>query len=145
MSGASPRSGGVRRLRGARARRSGRAAEVVAAFWLMARGWRILAFRQKAAGVEIDLLAQRGNILAVVEIKQRATLDGALAAVGADQRGRLRRAGALLATRPGLQGLSVRLDLMALAPWRLPRHIPDAWPRDFEGPQLDGTSWAAVR
>jgi putative endonuclease len=45
-----------------------------------------------------------------------------------DQRERLRRAGAnLAARRPALQVASVRLDLMALAPGKLPRHIPDAW------------------
>jgi putative endonuclease len=48
--------------------------------------------------------------------------------VSFDQRERLRRAGAALAlSRPALKGATVRLDLIALAPGRLPRHIPDAW------------------
>ena len=34
------------------------------------------------------------------------------------------------ATRAGLRDLSVRLDLIGIAPGRLPRHIPDAWPED---------------
>lgn len=77
---------------------------------------------------EIDLLAVRGRVLAVVEVKQRRTLDEALEAVRTDQRERLRRAGAhLAALRPALRNTAVRLDLIALAPGRAPRHIPDAW------------------
>lgn len=118
----------VRVARGAAARLSGRRAEAWAAAWLMARGYRILGFRLKTPQAEIDLLAKRGQVLAVVEVKSRASLETALETVTFDQRDRLRRAGAALAAnRPGLAGCTVRLDLLALAPGRLPRHIPDAW------------------
>ncbi|WP_411287762.1 YraN family protein [Phenylobacterium sp.] len=118
----------VRSARGAAARLAGRKGEIWAAIWLMARGYRILGFRLKTPQAEIDLLAKRGPILAVVEVKRRASLGAALEAVGHDQRQRLRRAGVTLAARrPSLAGASVRLDLMALAPGKLPRHIPDAW------------------
>ncbi len=119
-----------KRRRGAEARRSGRAAEVVAAIWLMAAGWRILGMRLRTHGVEIDILARRGGVLAVVEVKSRATLAEALEAVGWAQARRLRRAAEAIAQRPGLAGLSIRLDLIAMAPRRLPRHIADAWPGD---------------
>jgi putative endonuclease len=33
----------------------------------------------------------------------------------------------LAASRPALKDAAVRLDLIALAPGKLPRHIPDAW------------------
>lgn len=118
----------VRAARGAEARLSGRRAEVWAAMWLMAKGYRILGFRLKTPQAEIDLLAKRGDVLAVVEVKSRTALEVALETVTVDQRERLRRAGAqLAANRPGLRGCGVRLDLVALAPGRLPRHIPDAW------------------
>jgi len=118
----------ARTLRGAAARRSGRQGEVWAALWLMAKGYRILGFRLRTPLAEIDLLALRGRTLAVVEVKRRADLTSALEAVTFDQRERLRRAGAALAAqRPRLMGAAVRLDLMALAPGRLPMHIRDAW------------------
>jgi putative endonuclease len=121
----------VRSARGTAARRSGRRAEVVAALWLMAKGYRILGFRLKTRQAEIDLLALRGKTLAVVEVKRRTSLLIALETVSFDQRNRLRRAGAALAaSRPALKGSAVRLDLIALAPGRLPRHIPDAWKGD---------------
>ena len=118
----------ARRLRGGRARKDGRASEIVVAFWLMATGWRILAFRLKTPQGEIDLLARRGRVLAVIEVKRRRTIAEALEAVTYRQRRRLRAAADnLAARRPDLASLSVRLDLIALAPGRWPRHIADAW------------------
>ena len=113
---------------GFRARLAGRRGEIVAALWLMAKGYRILGFRLKTPQGEIDLLAQKRGVLAVVEVKLRATRDAALAAVTQRQRQRLRRAGeAYAARRKDLRGAAIRLDLLALAPGRLPCHIPDAW------------------
>ena len=106
----------------------GAAGEIVGALWLMAKGYRILGFRLKTPQGEIDLLAQKGDVVAVVEVKRRASLEAALEAVQWRQRERLLRA-----ARPwprvgrALAGAAIRLDLMALAPGRLPRHIPDAW------------------
>ena len=118
----------VRRARGAAARVSGRRGEIVAALWLMAKGYRILGFRLGAKQGEIDLLALRRGVLAVVEVKRRRTLEAALEAVRPSQRERLRRAAAQIASRrPALRNVAIRLDLFALAPGRWPRHIPDAW------------------
>jgi putative endonuclease len=94
----------------------------------MAKGYRILGFRLASQLGEIDLLAFRRGVLAVVEVKQRTNLEAALEAVSYTQRERLRRAGAkIAASRPALKAAAIRLDLIALAPWRWPRHIPDAW------------------
>lgn len=118
----------ARQARGAAARLSGRRAEVLAAAWLMLKGYRILGFRLPTPLGEIDLLAQRGNVLAVIEVKRRASLDDALDAVTFDQRARLRRAAAhIVQHRTSLRNATVRLDLIALAPGRRPRHLRDAW------------------
>ena len=118
----------IKAAKGAAARAAGRRSEVLAALWLMAKGYRILGFRLKAPQAEIDLLAWRKDVVVVVEVKRRRTLEEALEAVSYDQRERLRRAGVMLAARrPALAGAAVRLDLMALAPGRLPVHIQDAW------------------
>ena len=124
-------SGGSRKaLRGARARLDGRRAEWIAALWLMLKGWRIVAFRLKTPGAELDLVASRGQILAVIEVKRRRTLEEALTAVSPDQRRRLKRAGDQLAAQ---SGRVVRLDLVALTPLGWPRHVPDAWPDAWPG------------
>ncbi|HEX3920030.1 MAG TPA: YraN family protein [Caulobacteraceae bacterium] len=117
-----------RRVTGAKARLAGRRGEVVGALWLMAKGYRILGFRLKTPQGEIDLLARKGQVLAVVEVKLRRTTEAALEAVTWRQRERLRRAGeAFAARRPDLKGAAIRLDLIALAPGRWPCHIRDAW------------------
>jgi putative endonuclease len=113
--------------RGLTARRSGRRGEILCALWLIAKGYRVVGFRLRTPFGEIDLLARKGDILAVVEVKRRQNIDAALEAVTARQRDRLRRAAQALATNSAHSSPSVRLDLMALAPGRLPRHIPDAW------------------
>ena len=121
----------VRRARGAAAHKAGRRAELTAALWLMAKGYSILGMRVRLPMGEIDVLARRGRVLAAVEVKTRTTIEGALAAVDAEQRHRLRRAlQAFAARRPSLKDAALRLDLMALAPGRFPRHIPDAWSED---------------
>jgi putative endonuclease len=123
----------IRRARGAAARLSGRRGEVLAALWLMAKGYSILAFRLRTPHGEIDLVVRRGRVLAAVEVKRRTSIEAALEAVSLNQRQRLRRAiRALAARRRGLENAEVRLDLMALAPGRLPRHIPDAWSQDAD-------------
>lgn len=108
---------------GRRSRGAGRTAEVLAAVWLMAKGYQILGFRLKASGAEIDILARRGRVLALVEVKRRGTLEAALDSLTAAQRDRLLKAGqALTARRRSLANLELRLDVFAFAPRRLPRH-----------------------
>ena len=112
-----------RSLRGGRAWREGHGAEWIAAIWLMAKGYRILGFRLKSRAGEIDILARRGRVLAVVEVKRRATIQAALEAVTPAQTARLVAAAQQVAHgRKALQALELRLDTVALAPGRLPRH-----------------------
>ena len=114
--------------RGARARLDGLRAEWIVALILMAKGYRILGMRLRTPEGEIDLAAERGGVLAIIEVKRRRTLEESLLAVTPAQRRRLRRAGAGLVSRLGRNKPAVvRLDLMALAPGRWPRHIADAW------------------
>ncbi|HLI64937.1 MAG TPA: YraN family protein [Caulobacteraceae bacterium] len=121
----------VRRLRGATARAAGRRSEILAALWLMAKGYRVLGFRHRLRQGEVDLLAARGRVLIAVEVKRRAALEAALEAVTPAQRQRLRRAlRAYAARHPRFAEAELRLDLVALAPGRLPRHIRGAWRED---------------
>ena len=122
------KAAGVRRKRGARARRSGRRAEVLVALWLMLKGYRLLGFRVRTPQGEIDILAQKAGVVAVIEVKRRSDIATAVDCVSWRQRDRLRRAAeSLTGRRPDLIGLPIRLDLIALAPGRRPRHIHDAW------------------
>ena len=111
-----------------RAFRLGRRAERLCVWYLRLRGYRILARRERTPVGEIDIVARRGRVLAMVEVKARSSLDEAAAAISPRQRARIARAAAhFLATRPLAAGTTVRYDAMLVAPWRLPVHLPNAW------------------
>jgi putative endonuclease len=115
---------GWRQALGGRSHREGHAAEWTAAVWLMLKGYQILAFRLKGRGGEIDILARRGRTLAVVEVKRRRTIEAAILSLGPEQHARLAAAAQAVArSRPSLQGLNLRIDMVALAPGRFPRHL----------------------
>jgi len=113
-----------RQKQGQRAYRQGHGAEWLAAVYLMLKGYQILAFRLKTKAGEIDILARKGQTLAVVEVKRRLNRDDALLAVHPDQYHRLLSAGlAVQRSRPSLLGMDLRIDLLALAPLRWPHHL----------------------
>jgi putative endonuclease len=113
------------------ARARGVRAEILCAWWLRLHGYRILGRNLRTPVGEVDILARRRGILAVIEVKRRASLDRAAFSLEAGQRRRLMRAaGYLLATVPQARGLTLRFDAMLVAPWRLPMHIAGAWRLD---------------
>ncbi len=106
----------------------GRGAEWLAAWSLRLRGYRILARRFKTPLGEIDLIAQRGTLVAFIEVKARGDLDTALAALGPRQRERTARSAEIFLMRyPDLARCTLRFDLIAVRPWRAPHHLVDAW------------------
>ena len=111
-----------------RAQRRGRIAEALCRWRLRLCGWRILARDWRCPSGEIDIIARRGGVLAVIEVKSRRDVATAAAALLPRQRRRIARsAAAFLATRPDLVVLALRFDVMTVAPLRLPQHLQDAW------------------
>ncbi|MDX2257752.1 MAG: YraN family protein [Hyphomicrobiaceae bacterium] len=105
---------------------TGRTAEIVAAGRLMLAGYRILARRVRTPLGEIDLIARRGARLAFVEVKARATLAEAEAALTPRQGERMRRAADLwLARRPHLQSCERVFDAVVVLPRSWPLHLPN--------------------
>jgi len=110
------------------AEQRGHRAEQLAALWLQLKGYTILARRLKTPLGEIDLLARRGNVLAVIEVKQRADHASAALAIAPRQQNRLAQAMRfMLAKRPELGQHDIRFDAMLVNRWGWPRHLPDAW------------------
>ncbi len=111
-----------------RAWRLGKRAETLCVWLLRLKGYRILARGFRVPMGEIDIIARRGSVLAMIEVKARASRALAAEAITPRQRERIRRAAAAyLAQNPRLAGLGVRFDAMLLAPGRPPAHIVDAW------------------
>jgi putative endonuclease len=108
--------------------RLGKRAETLCVWSLRLRGYRILARRIVTPLGEIDIVARRGGVLAMIEVKARPTLAEAAESISLRQRQRIRRAAeAFLGARPGLAGMTIRFDAMLLAPGRWPVHVVDAW------------------
>lgn len=108
--------------------KSGVTAETVAADYLKARGYLILASRFKTPYGEIDLVAQLPSLLAFVEVKARARLDDAAYAVTPRQQRRIiDAASAWLAAHPEHADFDMRFDAMLIAPKHQPRHLMAAF------------------
>jgi putative endonuclease len=106
--------------------RRGRHAEWIAALSLRLRGYRILGIREKTPLGEIDVIAVRGRRVAFVEVKARATLEAAEAAISAAQRARIRRAASLwLARNERYRTCELGFDIVFLIGRRWPRYIPN--------------------
>jgi len=127
----------MRRIAGAadparlRARRRGRFAEGLCRWHLRLHGWRILAADWRCPSGEIDIVARRRGVLAMIEVKSRPDHAAGVYALQPRQRRRIvRTAEAFLLARPDLAARTVRFDVMVVMPRRLPLHLQSAWRTD---------------
>lgn len=109
---------------------AGRKAESRAALYLRLRGYRIVERRFKTRAGEIDILARKGQILAVIEVKQRQTLAAAHDSLDAKSQNRI--AGAVddyLARTPWAQNMAIRYDAIFVIGKGRGKitHLKDAW------------------
>lgn len=110
------------------AERRGHGAETLAAWALRLKGYRILGRRVRTPHGEIDLVARKGDTVAIVEVKARADADTALSAVGPGSQRRLSAAARVwLARNPGFAGYTIRFDIVLVVPRRWPTHLPNAF------------------
>lgn len=113
------------------AERRGRFAETIAALYLNLKGYRVVARRFKTPVGELDLVMRRGKTLVFVEVKARRSHDEAILAVSPAARRRLLRAAdAFIGRHPEAAALTLRFDVVALAPRRMPQHLVDAFGTD---------------
>ncbi len=116
------------RARRFRAYRKGHRGEWLAALALMLKGYRIVARRYRTKLGEIDLIARRGDLVLIVEVKARAKLTEAMEAVSGLSERRIEAAADLwLARQPDYGKLSIRFDMVAVLPRRWPVHIENAF------------------
>jgi len=114
-----------------RAERRGRFAEFLCRWHLRLRGWHIVARHWRCPSGEIDILARRGRVLAIIEVKSRRDMETAAESILPRQRRRIAHAAsAFLMTRPDLAELTLRFDVMLVPRLRPPRHLPGMWRSD---------------
>ncbi len=110
-----------------RSERFGRRAEWIAAVFLWAKGYRLLARRVRTPVGEIDLVVRKGNTLVFVEVKARPGLDSAIFALHPRQCQRIEAASRVLAPRFAGPGTTMRIDAVLVRPWALPVHMVAIW------------------
>ena len=115
-----------------RAYERGHAAEFVALLFLAAKGYRTLARRYRTPLGEIDLVLKRGGTIVFAEVKARPSLIEGMEAVGPAAERRIAGAADVwLSRHPRAAGMTHRFDLVLVRPWRLPRHLPNAFQRGW--------------
>ena len=105
----------------------GRKGEAYAAMWLRVKGWRILAERVRTPAGEVDIVAKRGNLVAFVEVKTRATAAELDHAIDDHRLRRVAAAAEILAPRFAQAGEDIRIDVILVAPGHFPVHVKNAW------------------
>ena len=104
--------------------RRGHRGEWLAALAMMLKGYRILERRYRTGLGEIDLIARRGDTVAIVEVKVRPTLVQAMEAIQRLSERRIEAAADLwLSRQPDHARLSLRFDMVAVIPRRWPVHV----------------------
>jgi putative endonuclease len=111
----------------ARAERNGRWAESLAAAYLRAKGYQILARRARTPVGEIDIVARHHDTLVFVEVKLRRTLDSGHQALHRGQRRRIDAAARVLTPRYLGRCTTTRIDAILMRPWSWPEHLVAAW------------------
>lgn len=109
------------------AEKRGRKAEVLAATLLRLKGYKILAKRFSSSAGEIDLIVQKGEWVAFVEVKTRKDTQTALESITPKQRHRIENAAQLWLQQNASQNFAVRFDVITVAHGKLPAHMMDAW------------------
>ncbi|MDX1623149.1 MAG: YraN family protein [Gemmatimonadota bacterium] len=108
----------------------GEAGEAIAARHLERNGYRILARRFRAAGREIDLVARRGGVIAIVEVKTRSGDPMAPPETAVDRRKRRQILAAARVAAARWPARGYRFDVIAVTRGKKGvevRHIEDAF------------------
>lgn len=111
------------------ARQTGDAGETAACLLLEQKGYRILARNYRCKTGEIDIVAQRKNVLAFVEVKTRASsvaFGGPIAAVTAAKQRKIASAATSFIKEKGVKFDSIRFDVVTVLPQGL-EHLENAF------------------
>ena len=110
--------------------KAGRRAENLGCLYLRLKGYRILQRRFKVREGEVDIVARKGEVLAMVEVKQRATETAAEMSVSSENQSRLMDAAEIYINRDRTlhnTDFELRYDfLYVIGRWKI-RHITNAF------------------
>lgn len=109
-------------------------AEYIACAYLFLKGYRILKNRYKTPVGEIDIVAQKGKTLVIIEVKKRSSRTEALSSVTLKSQKRIARCAEYFISRnPDFNTYNIRFDVVTFAHrskhlWPISiRHLDNAW------------------
>ena len=106
----------------------GHRGEALAAWFLRAKFYHILARRFKTPVGEIDLIAEHFGVTVFVEVKARSKVSAEVETLEGIRQDRITRAAqSWLARNPRHAKANLRFDVIFLAPGHWPRHISNAF------------------
>jgi putative endonuclease len=113
-----------------KAHQLGHRSEMIAAWFLRLKGYKIMARRFKTKVGEVDIIARKRDLIIMVEVKARPSLKEAMDAISTSAMVRIENAGDVwLCQQHDFAKLSVRYDMIAVMPYQWPIHVP----RIFDG------------
>jgi putative endonuclease len=112
--------------------RRGRIAELLAALFLIGKGYRPLAWRVKTPRGEIDLIMRHHSRIVFVEVKTRSDIESGLFSVtNRKARRTIDAARIWLGRHAGLLDGDCRFDILIVAAYHWPRHVKNAYGADL--------------
>ncbi|MGB1361591.1 MAG: YraN family protein [Alphaproteobacteria bacterium] len=99
-------------------------AEIYACVYLMIRGYRIVKWRYKIPVGEIDILAKKGGVFVVVEVKYRNNMETALYSITPNQKSRLINSAKWVMKKYKTE--KIRFDAVLVSGFNI-SHIENAW------------------
>ena len=115
-------------LKRQKAQRWGHVSEWLAAGSLILKGYRILNMRYKTKLGEVDIIARKKDLIVMVEVKARRSIEEAFDSVTVAAQRRIEAAGDLwLGKQKNAHLLSIRYDIIAVRPWKWPYHYENAF------------------
>ncbi len=116
------------------AEKKGRKAEALVIWWLRFQGYKIISQREKTPKGEIDVIAQRGKVIAFIEVKARADFTLGIQSISRHQVKRIVAAARYwLSTHENLQNFTCRFDIVLVKPYLLIKHIKNAFDESARG------------
>lgn len=102
-------------------------AEKMAAGYLKLKGYKILEERFKTPYGEVDIIAQRKNLMAFIEVKARQTKRGALESITPKMKKRISDAALFYISQQEQGDYDYRFDLITVTPPFSVHHLDNAW------------------
>lgn len=100
--------------------------EFIAIFLLKIKGYKILSVRDKTKEWEIDIVAQKNEILVFVEVKLRKKENYLCDTITLDKKMRIKKAANSYIEKINNENLNVRFDVILIS-WHSIKHIENAF------------------